>query len=261
MYIRYHYPSNLTEHQWLFIESIIEPNSKRKRKHRLFDIYNAILYVAKSGCQWRMLPAHFAPRNTVYFYYRKWKLEGVFEQINDYLVNLVRKTFGRNASPSLAIIDSRSVKTSRQGGDERGYDGGKKIKGRKHHIIVDSLGLLLAVVAHSATQHDSKAAFSVIERLKYRFPRLKTIIADGGYRGELAENVKKAFGWSLQVVLRSDTTKKFEVLPKRWIVERTISWFEGFRRLSKDYQKIPETSETMIIIAMTKIMLNKIILK
>ena len=261
MFIRYNYPSNLTEYQWLFIENIIEPNGKRKRKHCLFDIYNAILYVVKSGCQWRMLPAHFAPWNTVYFYYRKWKLEGVFEQIHNYTVGFVRKALGRNASPSLAIIDSRSVKTSRQGGEQRGYDGGKKVKGRKHHIIVDSLGLLLAVEAHSATPHDSKAAFSVIERLKHRFPRLKTIIADGGYRGELAQNIKNSFGWALQVVLRSDTTKKFEVLPKRWIVERTISWFEGFRRLSKDYEKITETSETMIIIAMTKIMINKISFK
>jgi putative transposase len=261
MYIRYQYPSNLTEYQWLFIENIIEPNQKRKRKHRLFDIFNAILYVAKSGCQWRMLPAHFAPWSTVYFYYRKWKLEGVFEQINDYLVGLVRKASSRNTSPSLAIIDSRSVKTSRQGGDEQGYDGGKKVKGRKHHIIVDSLGLLLAVVVHSATPHDSKTAFSVIERLKHRFPRLKTIIADGGYKGELVQKVQNSFGWNLQVVLRSDTTKKFEVLPKRWIVERTITWLEGFRRLSKDYEKIPETSETMITIAMIKIMLNKIISK
>jgi len=254
----YYYQSNLTEKQWSFIENIIEPNKKRKRKHNLLDIFNAMLYVAKSGCQWRMLPCNFAPWNTVYFYYRKWKLEGVIEQINDFLRELVRKKAGRNESPSLAIIDSRSVKTSRQGGDERGYDGGKKVKGREQHIIVDTLGLLLAVVVHSATPHDSQAAFSVIERLKYRFPRLKTIVADGGYRGELSEIVKKSFGWILQVVLRSDTTKKFEVLPKRWIVERTFSWFEGFRRLAKDYEKLPETTEHFIMLSMIKIMLNKL---
>lgn len=166
--------------------------------------------------------------------------------------------YANDESPSLGIIDSRSVKTSRQSAQERGYDGGKKIKGRKQHIIVDTLGLLLAVVVHSATTHDSRAAFSVIESLKYRFSLLKTIIADGGYRGELAEKIKNAFGWTLQVVLRSDTTKKFEVLPKRWIVERTLSWFEGFRRLSKDYEVLTETSEHMIMLAMIKIMLNKI---
>jgi putative transposase len=254
----YHYPSNLTEKQWSFIENIIEPNKKRKRKHDLFDIFNAMLYVAKSGCQWRMLPYNFAPWNTVYFYYRKWKLEGVIEQVNDFLRELVRKKIGRKASPSLAIIDSRSVKTSRQGGIARGYDGGKKVKGRKQHIIVDTLGLILAVVVHSATPHDSQAAFSVIERLKYRFPRLKTIVADGGYRGDLAEKIKKSFGWILQVVLRSDTTKKFEVLPKRWIVERTFSWFESFRRLAKDYERLPETTEHLIMISMIKIMLNKL---
>lgn len=253
-----YYPCNLTEKQWSLIENIIEPNNKRKRKHALHDIFNAILYVVKLGCQWRMLPADFAPWNTVYFYYRKWKFEGVIEQIHEFLRSLVRKKAGRDESPSLGIIDSRSVKTSRQSAQERGYDGGKKIKGRKQHIIVDTLGLLLAVVVHSATTHDSRAAFSVIESLKYRFSLLKTIIADGGYRGELAEKIKNAFGWTLQVVLRSDTTKKFEVLPKRWIVERTLSWFEGFRRLSKDYEVLTETSEHMIMLAMIKIMLNKI---
>ncbi|KAF5063302.1 IS5 family transposase ISMac15 [anaerobic digester metagenome] len=207
-----------------------------------------------------MLPADFAPWNTIYFYYRKWKLEGVIEQIHEFLRSLVRKKAGRDESPSLGIIDSRSVKTSRQSAQERGYDGAKKIKGRKQHIIVDTLGLLLAVVVHSATTHDSSAAFSVMESLKYRFSLLKTIIADGGYRGELAEKIKNAFGWKLQVVLRSDTTKKFEVLPKRWIVERTLSWFEGFRRLSKDYEVLTKTSEHMIMLAMIKIMLNKIYL-
>lgn len=189
-----YYPCNLTEKQWSLIENIIEPNKKRKRKHALRDIFNAILHVVKSGCQWRMLPVDFAPWNTVYFYYRKWKFEGVIEQIHEFLRNLVCKNVGRNKRPLPGIIDSRSLKTSRQNAQERGYDGGKKIKGRKQHIIVDTLGLLLAVVVHSATTYDSKAAFSVMESLKYRFSRLKTIIADGGYRGELAEKIKNAFG-------------------------------------------------------------------
>lgn len=204
-----------------------------------------------------MLSTDFAPWNTVCFYYRKWEFEGVIEQIHEFLRLLVRKKAGRNESPSLGIIDSRSLKTSRQNAQERGYDGGKKIKGRKQHVIVDTLGLLMAVVVHSATIHDSKAAFPAIERLKFRFPRLKTIIADGGYRGKLAGKIKKSFGWILQVVLRSDTTKNFEVLPKRWIVERTLSWFEGFRRLSKDYEVLTETSEHMIMIAMTLVSTKK----
>lgn len=172
--------------------------------------------------------------------------------------DFIRKKSGRNESPSLGIIDSRSVKTSRQRSEQRGCDGGKNVKGRKQHIIVDPLGLLLAVVVHSATTHDGKAAFSVIGRLKNRFPRLKKIIANGGCRGDLAEIIKKSFGWVLQVVLRSDTTKKFEVLPKRWIVERTFAWFEGFGILSKDYEVLTETTEHMIMIAMIRIMLNKI---
>jgi putative transposase len=220
-----YYPICLSEKQWQLVENIIEPNKKRKRKHDLYDIFNAILYVNRSGCQWRMLPKSFPPWNTVYFYFRKWQNEGIIDQVSDYMIERVRTKKGRNASPSLGIIDSRSVKTSRQRGAARGFDGGKNVKGRKQHIIVDTLGLVLAVVVHAANIHDSNAAYTVIEQLKYRYPRLKKIIADGGYRGKLIDRVKSSFGWILEIVLRSDKPKKFEILPKRWIVERTFSWF------------------------------------
>ena len=193
------YPTNLTDKQWQVIEKILD-SKNRKRKHSLREIFNAICYLLKTGCQWRMLPNDFAPWNTVYFYYSKWKNEGLIEELNEVLRNYIRKKAGKENSPSIGIIDSRSVKTTRLGGRDRGIDGGKKVKGRKQHIITDTMGLLLAVVVHAANIHDSQSAFTVIEELKYRFSRLRKIVADGGYRGDLVEKVKQAFGWTLQVV-------------------------------------------------------------
>ena len=254
-----HYPTDLTEKQWQVIKNILEPQA-RNRKHPLKEIMNAILYINKTGCQWRMLPSDFAPWQTVYYYFRKWKLEGVFEEVMDALHSLIRKQAGRQESPSLGIMDSRSVKTSHHVDSDRGIDGNKKIKGRKEHIIVDTLGLPLAVAIHEANLHDSKGAPQAIEKLAYKFPRLVKILADGGYRGDLADWVKKKFGWILEVVLRPDECpSKFQVLPKRWIVERSFSWLENFRRLTIDYEFLAETAEAMVQIAFIQIMLNKFI--
>jgi len=250
------YPTNLTEKQWQVIKNIYHDD--RKRKHDMKEIFNALFYLLKTGCQWRMLPADFAPWNTVYYYYRQWKKNGLIEEIHEALRNLVRKKAGRHESPSAACIDSRSVKTTRSGGECRGVDGGKKTKGRKHHIVTDTLGLLLVVVVHAANVHDSKAALDVINRLKGRFNRLSKIFADGGYRGELVDNVKRIFGWIIDIVMRSDQDKEFKVLPKRWVVERTFAWFESYRRLSKDYEYLTDTSETMIRLAMIRLMINRI---
>ena len=219
---------------------------------------NAIFYLLKTGCQWRMLPKDFAPWNTVYFYCSKWENEGLIEELNGILRNLLRKKAGKEISPSAGIIDSRSVKTTRLGGQDRGFEGGKNVKGRKQHIITGTMGLLLAVVIHAANVHDSQSALNVIGQLKYRFSRLVKILADGGYRGELAEKVRLAFGWTLQVILRADAHKGFQVLPKRWIVERTFAWFESYRRLAKGYEFNTDTSETVIQLAMIKLMLNRI---
>ena len=251
------YSTDLTDKQWQVIEKLVT-GKVRKRKHSLRSILNGIFYLVKTGCQWRMLPSDFAPWNTVYYYYRKWKYEGLIEELHEMLRDFTRRKAGRSLSPSLGLIDSRSVKTSRNGGPERGIDGGKKTKGRKQHIITDTMGLVLTVVVHAANVHDSKAALGVIKNLRGRFPRLTKIIADGGYRGELVEQVQKALGWILEIVLRTEQTKKFVGLPKRWIVERTFSWFESYRRLSKDYEVDIQTSQTMIYLTMMHIMLNRI---
>lgn len=250
------YPSNLTDSQWNTILGILK--DKRKRKHTLREIFDALFYLLKTGCQWRMLPLHFPPWKLIYFYFTKWKNDGTIELIHELLRDKTRKKSDRNESPSVGIIDSQSVKTTRIGGLNRGIDGGKKTKGRKRHIVVDTMELLLAVVVHAANEHDSKSAPMVIEELRGRFARLVKIIADGGYRGELIENTRKIYGWIVEVVLRSDTTTKFEVLPKRWIVERTFAWFESYRRLSKDFEYQTETSQAMIQLAMIKLMLNRI---
>lgn len=185
---------------------------------------DAIFYTLKTGCQWRMLPKNFAPWQSVYYYFCKWKNEGVIEELLDVIRAKVRRLSNREESPGVGIIDSRSINTYHHVDTVRGLDGNKKIKGRKQYIIVDTQCNLMSIKVHEANIHDSKVTPEVIENLSFKFPRLAKIIADGGYRGNLADWVLQKFVWTLDVVLRpNESPTKFNVLPKRWIVERTFS--------------------------------------
>jgi putative transposase len=252
--------TNLTDNLWQSSD-FFSKQAKRNRKHSLREILRAIIYIDKTGCQWRMLPSEFPKWQLVYYYFQKWMREGVFEDILEKIRNTVRKKSGKEISPSAGVIDSQSVKSGSYGGECRGIDGGKKINGRKRHIITDTNGLLLSVVVHAANEYDGKKAFDVIKTLKHRFDRMQKIYADGGYRGEeLAKKLKKELNYDLEITLRNNKTTEFKPLPKRWVIERSFAWLNGFRRLSKDYEKLTQTCETMIIIAFTCLMLNNKIL-
>jgi putative transposase len=247
------YSTDLNDLQWQIIKKI--QKDKRVRRHSLRSIWNAIFYIIKSGCQWRMLPVDYPPWQTVYYYFRKWKREGLIEEVHDILVRQIRINAGKKDMPGVGIIDSQSVKTTSVAGDSRGYDAGKKTKGRKRHIVVDTMGLILALVVHSASIQDRDGAKTVMENLRFRYTSIIKIFADGGYAGKLIDYVQGAFNWVLEIVKRD--TKNFKVLPKRWIVERTFSWINNYRRNSKDYEYLPETSEAIIQLTMIRIMLNK----
>jgi transposase len=251
------YPTDLSDNEWQFIKKTLQLDD-RKRKHDLRFIWDAIHYLVKSGCQWRMLPLNFAKWQLVYYYYKKWSDLEQFDLLLSKVREHVRIKKRQNAGASLGILDSQSVRW----GNNRAlnsYDGNKKVKGIKRHVIVDKNGFLIAIMVTVAHIHDSKAVMLLMRVLKEMLCGITVIIADGGYRGEIAEQVKKSFNYLIQVVMRSDDKKTgFKPTHKRWVVERTFAWFDNDRRLCRNYELLFESSENMVKIAAIKLLLNKI---
>ena len=245
------YASDLTDEQWALIEPLIPVYGwGRPRQLSMRSVVNAILYLLVTGCQWAMLPKEYPNHNSVYHHFRRWSLEEVWEQINTVVREQVREQAGRQVQPSAASVDSQSVKTTAVGG-ERGFDGGKQVKGRKRNFLVDTMGNLLKVLVTAANMNDGKAAIELLKTLpKVLFKRLKRIWADGGYRGEFVDWVAMKFKKIVvDITLRSDDLKGFEVIPWRWVVERSFAWLGAYRRLSKDYEFFTAHSESMIYLA------------
>jgi putative transposase len=248
------YTTSVSNNQWQIMSKFLD--LKRTRKYDLREIVNAIFYLVKSGCQWRLLPSDFPKWQIVYYYFSLWKKNEIWEQIHELLVETIRKIAGKNEEPTVGIIDAQSVKSTLVSCEDKGFDAGKKIKGIKRHIIVDTLGLILAVVIQSASVQDRDGAISVIDKLIENWRKVIKIFADSAYGGKLIGKVKAKFKIELEIIKRNEM-HVFKILPKRWIVERTFSWIDTNRRNSKNYERLNNTSVAMVHISAIRLMLNR----
>ncbi len=254
-------PSDLTDAEWAVLEPLFGSRSQRGRpplwSYR--QIVEALLYLLRGGLPWRMLPPGlFPPMTTVQHYFYHWRDTGLWSSINHTLLMAAREAMGREASPSAGVIDSQSVKTTESGGP-RGYDAGKKIKGRKRHILTDTQGFLVAVIVHTADIQDRDGAPDVLASIRHRFPWLRHVFADGGYAGDKLRTALAKIGkWTIEIIKRSDRAKGFEVLPRRWVVERTFAWLNRNRRLAKDFERTIESAAAWLYLASIQLFTRRI---
>jgi transposase len=255
------YPSDLTGAQWALVEPSLSAAKLggRHEAHPRREVVNAILYLLRTGCSWRQLPKDFPPWETVYWHFKRWRDDGSLDALHDTLRERVREAEGRDAQPTAGIIDAQSVKgADTVGAATRGYDAGKKTNGRKRHIVVDTIGLLVIVMVTAASVQDRDGAQSALAALRKAFPTISLVWADGGYAGKLVAWAKQTARIVLEIVRKPEGQHTFEVLPRRWVVERTLSWITKCRRLDHDYERLTETSVAMVKWAMVGLMTRRL---